>query len=210
MCELKSLSFSVISSREASHPHGCVSWNSDFKEIDTFSDCHTLTGVWVEIWIVYMSTPLRRSVTPSRVCELKWFWSWVLFFLLWSHPHGCVSWNHPKTWCLPSFPAVTPSRVCELKSPVRRAVSLEIMSHPHGCVSWNHYGAAPFLWYVSSTLTGVWVEISALPDFSTRHASHPHGCVSWNFKIRKHIINGGGHTLTGVWVEIILLRIKWV
>ena len=166
MCELKSLSFSVISSREASHPHGCVSWNSDFKEIDTFSDCHTLTGVWVEIWIVYMSTPLRRSVTPSRVCELK--------------------------------------------SPVRRAVSLEIMSHPHGCVSWNHYGAAPFLWYVSSTLTGVWVEISALPDFSTRHASHPHGCVSWNFKIRKHIINGGGHTLTGVWVEIILLRIKWV
>ena len=96
-----------------SHPHGCVSWNvkelkqhfcsyvtpsrvCELKSFMDFSffraDCHTLTGVWVEIFMLVSSLNfrvchtltgvwveidpvrafmLRGFVTPSRVCELK-------------------------------------------------------------------------------------------------------------------------------------------
>ena len=100
--------------RSASHPHGCVSWNLPcwhgwYKVL-----CHTLTGVWVEI----VQPPLFlmiSSVTPSRVCELKYLQSKSGHRISESHPHGCVSWN---------FNGII-------------VVQIYLRSHPHGCVSWN-------------------------------------------------------------------------
>ena len=74
---------------------------------------HTLTGVWVEI-NVSKAKFLLNTVTPSRVCELKYFCKFHKSILVTSHPHGCVSWNWIAVF-KGSFRFVTPSRVCELK-----------------------------------------------------------------------------------------------
>ena len=119
-----------------SHPHGCVSWNRLLLPYPAEKFSHTLTGVWVDIFRAASSRASASSVTPSRVCELK-------FELVDSGTVLCV----------------TPSRVCELKSRGVR-VSVIVMrhtltgvwveitramttirwrgSHPHGCVSWNN------------------------------------------------------------------------
>ena len=127
---------------------------------------------------------------------------------MWSHPHGCVSWN---VNLLSIFHA--PSS-----------------SHPHGCVSWNQFQSRWTFCWVRHTLTGVWVEIYFWPHkISYSVGSHPHGCVSWNIKyIVLHIImivtpsrvcelkckkypiwtDVCSHTLTGVWVEIQFRQLK--
>ena len=119
-----------------SHPHGCVSWNKNvynffnnlsfvtpsrvcelkllFRYSNYITQCHTLTGVWVEIL--------------ELIKELD--------FLM-SHPHGCVSWNDLNTWFEVGELRVTPSRVCELKSCPTIPRITHTSSHPHGCVSWN-------------------------------------------------------------------------
>ena len=97
-------------------------------------------------------------VTPSRVCELKFY----------DIDTG------------DTINVVTPSRVCELKSEVPdinwftlrhtlTGVWVEIMV-------WN--AELPIL--LSHTLTGVWVEMVIMPLLAVRSSSHPHGCVSWN------------------------------
>ena len=122
-------------SHQLSHPHGCVSWNMS-------------CGIPAE----------RNSVTPSRVCELKFLTTGISNFFNLSHPHGCVSWNyaiignggalgsHTLTgvWVEINYNftikmplRVTPSRVCELKFQTTRNRKPPI----------------------SHTLTGVWVEI---------------------------------------------------
>ena len=167
-----------------SHPHGCVSWN--------------VLGRTIFIW---------KTVTPSRVCELKcpchyytcaWFrhtltgvWVEIKAFAglvkeYESHPHGCVSWNF---WDFPK--------------------RLMQESHPHGCVSWN--------W--TKRTWGIWLW------------SHPHGCVSWNRDMIDGLLNRivtpsrvcelkwydykaikdcQCHTLTGVWVEMQLIYINCI
>ena len=54
--------------------------------------CHTLTGVWVEIWVAEVYCEMGAE----------------------SHPHGCVSWNI-SALIETILSNVTPSRVCELK-----------------------------------------------------------------------------------------------
>ena len=121
-------------------------------------------------------------VTPSRVCELKFFRRQITAQYHLSHPHGCVSWN----FCCFS-----------INKTLRQ-------SHPHGCVSWNIVICYILLlcnvtpsrvcelkWHVSGvhtackghTLTGVWVEMSETHLLRIQRPSHPHGCVSWNVKI---------------------------
>ena len=70
VCELKSGYRQQVSSPYASHPHGCVSWNDVLQLLISYKISHTLTGVWVEIYI--------------------FIFYWIF---LPSHPHGCVSWN---------------------------------------------------------------------------------------------------------------------
>ena len=74
-----------------SHPHGCVSWNNNYlrfvkptgvtpsrvcelkwttRRCGRKQNCHTLTGVWVEIKHQLINYN-ENEVTPSRVCELK-------------------------------------------------------------------------------------------------------------------------------------------
>ena len=139
---------------------------------------HTLTGVWVEI-CRYSSTIWNHSVTPSRVCELKYLEQFVKPPSYSSHPHGCVSWNFSQIQLYRLF-----------------------WSHPHGCVSWNPENTKIKKYFESHTLTGVWVEIficgwianifvvtpSRVCELKLHHNkshlqnywSHPHGCVSWN------------------------------
>ena len=139
-----------------SHPHGCVSWNIDFKVFFYFGMSHPhgcVSWNWFTLDFIYFTF----LVTPSRVCELKFkmvdsgtrivpchtltgVWVEISIFVgvrSWSssHPHGCVSWNLTK-FSLFSI----------------------ILSHPHGCVSWN------FIFLKGGLLC----------------VSHPHGCVSWN------------------------------
>ena len=96
-----------------SHPHGCVSWNPFCFHKLTMLHRHTLTGVWVEIAVITKWTLSEKwshphgcvswnrsqnealseiSVTPSRVCELKY-----------------------DSAIIAHYVPVTPSRVCELK-----------------------------------------------------------------------------------------------
>ena len=82
------ISINVLSS----HPHGCVSWNSE----KYWHSCILL-------------------VTPSRVCELKLKCFFKYSVPLRSHPHGCVSWNFINAQLFQTNNKVTPSRVCELK-----------------------------------------------------------------------------------------------
>ena len=163
-----------------SHPHGCVSWNVNSANDRINDRRHTLTGVWVEMFAMNTAIGISR-VTPSRVCELKFYTAfiidtmrshtltgvWVEIFAsanvwhpLLSHPHGCVSWNlfllrHWKMYW------VTPSRVCELKLIFRCIYKIYQSSHPHGCVSWNNINCSVII---------------------KRTLSHPHGCVSWNLR----------------------------
>ena len=146
---------------------------------------HTLTGVWVEIVISSINLPLA-SVTPSRVCELKFFGGGHCNGCARSHPHGCVSWNlvpelhkDGKSWVTPSrvcelkwkrisgsmvlFP-VTPSRVCELK-----------LKAIHGRVCNG---------YVTPSRVCE-LKFSVIFAQKVCELSHPHGCVSWNVQ--------GGH-----------------
>ena len=49
VCELKLSSCKNDTSHSPSHPHGCVSWNTSRILWRQTYQCHTLTGVWVEI-----------------------------------------------------------------------------------------------------------------------------------------------------------------
>ena len=200
MCELKSYSLAGFSVTPQSHPHGCVSWNVYRRPTSTWQTvtpsrvcelkfklnkhdfvlwCHTLTGVWVEIY---------QSVPGS--CGLL------------SHPHGCVSWNWGADFALSSAPGhtltgvwveITHSRMyCHIFGHTLTGVWVEISekdyrqiccweSHPHGCVSWN------------AISVNIIIRI---------FSSHPHGCVSWNLLALNILYDQCGHTLTGVWVEI--------
>ena len=113
VCELKCFKYSIWPICKGSHPHGCVSWNSNVYWGHTRCNGHTLTGVWVEIAAVKCG---------EKVVE--------------SHPHGCVSWNL-LFLSLRLLAQVTPSRVCELKCDYSREQIYTTGSHPHGCVSWN-------------------------------------------------------------------------
>ena len=134
VCELKFALITITKPPFLSHPHGCVSWNmSEIKSVQVQLS-HTLTGVWVEMKRLIL-WKMRKKVTPSRVCELKYqtllricdslghtltgVWVEIAQFTfvntgVSSHPHGCVSWN-PPVLDESSRGNVTPSRVCELK-----------------------------------------------------------------------------------------------
>ena len=187
-----------------SHPHGCVSWNSELKnwgrvghfvtpsrvcELKSgyaewyiwFWCCHTLTGVWVEIKGQTFDFFIC-IVTPSRVCELK-------FGLILSHKDIFQSHTLTGVWV-------------EINLLLNNSAVSK--SHPHGCVSWNAIISPNICWYIGHTLTGVWVEIhwnwtssvsrqghtltgvwvemkTEVRIVSRSESSHPHGCVSWNF-----------------------------
>ena len=140
-----------------SHPHGCVSWNMYLVIYrDTFS-CHTLTGVWVEIQnkIHHFHLPSSHTLTgvwvemifTGRMCitnghTLTGVWVEMLY-LLYSE---CLLLRHTLTGVWVEICAtcswvksasVTPSRVCELKYRAAETVTKGWLSHPHGCVSWN-------------------------------------------------------------------------
>ena len=184
VCELKSVNVYKLQQAEPSHPHGCVSWNYLNGELSESLNCHTLTGVWVEICDGFYAQN-TTMVTPSRVCELKSIIIQINNILQMSHPHGCVSWNCPRV-LLMLKQQVTPSRVCELKY-------IRVSQDPAGCCH---------------TLTGVWVEIDICINIIRKPESHPHGCVSWNLVEGCMPILDGGHTLTGVWVEMVCLVLK--
>ena len=157
MCELKLL-LKSNSGYERGHTLTGVWVEIGVYPCRRFWYSHTLTGVWVEILFQHLRN-LTKSVTPSRVCELKLrskiaqLWkntshphgcvSWNNRFIIkiilriWSHPHGCVSWNY-YILILPNF---------------------MLMSHPHGCVSWNPFIDGDANFETCHTLTGVWVEI---------------------------------------------------
>ena len=185
-----------------SHPHGCVSWNA-----------------------LVCVGQLLCAVTPSRVCELKWYCHRIykpclvtpsrvceLKFSIWfhlpkhisSHPHGCVSWN--------------------IFNPCGHRLTYR--SHPHGCVSWNTYIFSDVPWNFLSHPHGCVSWNSAhRRHWREKQWSHPHGCVSWNIKAVTESFNAAVtpsrvcelklslmvrqapwnfHTLTGVWVEMCL------
>ena len=162
---------------------------------------HTLTGVWVEIETI-MCADLRNSVTPSRVCELKFHKSSHMDYNLnvtpsrvcelkfvtstnianrsWSHPHGCVSWNF-----------------------VLILQHIQFASHPHGCVSWNFNGKNRTAHSHEVTPSRV-CELKSPSDCRRQWptTSHPHGCVSWN----RHIL------CRGFWLIVTPSRVcelKW-
>ena len=162
---------------------------------------HTLTGVWVEIFAASNNLS-RLSVTPSRVCELKYSALCSAVFSVVSHPHGCVSWNkivrhvappqkgsHPHgcvSWNLTESVLlqrswVTPSRVCELKFGIEWAVNALCMVTPSRVCE---------------------LKYEHLNGHSEMILSHPHGCVSWNVRVRELKLHSLRHTLTGVWVEM--------
>ena len=99
-----------------------------------FTKSHTLTGVWVEMWdLTYTAIPVTshphgcvswnfgdssstmcRKVTPSRVCELKFFISVHFQFISLVTPSRVceLKYNYANRRVCK---CVTPSRVCELK-----------------------------------------------------------------------------------------------
>ena len=119
---------------------------------------HTLTGVWVEIWMAEGYCEVG-TVTPSRVCEFK--------FLI--HDEDDTYSGHTLTgvWVeILLTESVLLQRSCHTLTGVwveiciLRHVSPGVQpSHPHGCVSWNGKFCYLFFQIVKS---------------------HPHGCVSWN------------------------------
>ena len=202
VCELKSAALHTVLYRWRSHPHGCVSWNLSQLFRWKRRDRHTLTGVWVEIWVW---PPQGRAAG--------------------SHPHGCVSWNL-EDYLVENFNRVTPSRVCELKWLNISEHSLVLMSHPHGCVSWNADNSRRKITIAGChTLTGVWVEIpncwfiqlrsqvtpsrvcelkltTVLSSNIPQTVTPSRVCeLKWQGIIFLYWFMIG-HTLTGVWVEI--------
>ena len=90
-----------------------LKWKSSDKQ-NSAGSCHTLTGVWVEIWLRLLYNLFIKSHPHGCV---SWNISDLIFTVNFgSHPHGCVSWN------IKSASAVKNAKV----------------SHPHGCVSWNY------------------------------------------------------------------------
>ena len=146
------------------------------------------------------------SVTPSRVCELKYFYSFP--FLAYKvtpsrvcelkcgmFGRGMFGMGHTLTgvwveissgsgyWFTISI--VTPSRVCELKLVCCIISIIHGMSHPHGCVSWNNH----------------WLAFKNMPEIVT-----PSRVCELKSYFDGVIAGDNGHTLTGVWVEICILR----
>ena len=185
--------------------------------------CHTLTGVWVEIWGGEKIGWKRRkshphgcvswNLTESVLLQRSWshtltgVWVEMIFRLTTaitsrSHPHGCVSWNYIRRHNIRrNF--VTPSRVCELKCfslygyPINRCVTPSRVCE----LKWS--ANLPTTFVFCHTLTGVWVEIVSVSMPFPASMSHPHGCVSWNCRRYLTKRQSLSHTLTGVWVEII-------
>ena len=160
VCELKSDIFSLCRTYAASHPHGCVSWNPlhDINYLLPYS--HTLTGVWVEI------LNQQRILNQNQRHTLTGVWVEILsggFHSIahTSHPHGCVSWNLPKSFGYAEICHTLTGVWVEIIGYHLRYASFN-QSHPHGCVSWN---------------------LTKFSLFSIIFQSHPHGCVSWNFTL---------------------------
>ena len=164
----------------SSHPHGCVSWNKPIYLIKSFCFSHTLTGVWVEIFVV-----------PDS-------WQWNM-----SHPHGCVSWNSIAPGVLRDSRIVTPSRVCELKL-IYCWIIQQFPSHTLTGVwvemTYSHWSKSNLFCH---TLTGVWVEILYRKYKVWHHTCHTLTGVWVEIQVNFFVTEPNcGHTLTGVWVEI--------
>ena len=140
---------------------------------------HTLTGVWVEIYIN------RTSIFNVKSHTLTGVWveirpsCWVCFWIAASHPHGCVSWNALCLFVVYTY-VVTPSRVCELKYVIKVCYIHCVVTPSRVCeLKWKFCIWA--MYWSCHTLTGVWVEIFVVSDsWQWNISSHPHGCVSWN------------------------------
>ena len=142
-------------------------------------ECHTLTGVWVEIKLPRLCrTTLRHTLTGVWV-EMAYTAPMTAAMI--SHTLTGVWVEIPNCWFIQLRSQVTPSRVCELKSSMVTDVSIVGLSHPHGCVSWNVCVCTILKQPCSHTLTGVWVEMTRYHiSVLIYDRSHPHGCVSWN------------------------------
>ena len=178
VCELKCIN---LQENEKKARHTLTGVWVEMQPMSCFTPlllCHTLTGVWVEMVGIFPIIPspvshphgcvswnfaLRlffqyQSVTPSRVCEMKYQYLHRTVLPAESHPHGCVSWN-----------LFISAKSNERRGHTLTGVWVEILnlrffialslSHPHGCVSWNKLGHNYIHARVGHTLTGVWVEI---------------------------------------------------
>ena len=197
VCELKSTNIANRSCAIMSHPHGCVSWNnviSTFWNDLVLSHPHGCVS-WNMSWryeiMLKSVTPSRvcelkfnsnysrlcgNAVTPSRVCELKWYAGMAGSPREWSHPHGCVSWN--IAWIITVSPAIAShphgcvswNATAELHVPKK-----------HGCVSWNDISAVVIYLHIGVTPSRVCeLKSTNIANRSCAIMSHPHGCVSWN------------------------------
>ncbi len=99
--------------------------------------------MWVEIKYQWRCS-LGALVTPSRVCELKYFHFFIGFSII-RHTLTGV-WVEISAFCgFCRLFFVTPSRVCELKWRWAAGTGGVHRSHPHGCVSWNLLVSCCFL-----------------------------------------------------------------
>ena len=163
----------------SSHPHGCVSWNKN-KLLSRIASPQSHPHGCVSWNFLHMGVYSYIRVTPSRVCELKFYDIDTGDTINVVTPSRVCELKSPFRCSFRQRNLVTPSRVCELKSEVPdinwftlrhtlTGVWVEIMV-------WN--AELPIL--LSHTLTGVWVEMVIMPLLAVRSSSHPHGCVSWN------------------------------
>ena len=74
-------------------------------------------------------------VTPSRVCELKYYVSARKMEAILVTPSRVCELKYHFAIYKRKIMVVTPSRVCELKYKVSDVGLQEKVSHPHGCVS---------------------------------------------------------------------------
>ena len=141
----------------SSHPHGCVSWNTEVKIMEKFTVSHTLTGVWVEICYTGETFLVKLKSHPHGCVSWNVIYTASIYKACESHPHGCVSWNV-------------------------LAIITRVLDFCHTLTGvWVEMNnSKQSLKHLSHTLTGVWVEISVTEFTSSFRASHPHGCVSWN------------------------------
>ena len=123
------------------------------------------------------------SVTPSRVCELKYLSESGNVHQLGVTPSRVceLKCGGAEGKCRK---AVTPSRVCELKltsagsfSPLVCHTLTGVWVEINPPTSWKSFQRG-------HTLTGVWVEIPVFSSLYVQRPSHPHGCVSWNCSSR--------------------------
>ena len=162
-----------------SHPHGCVSWNI-VEELDRThyqvtpsrvcelkcasaiqtpsAPCHTLTGVWVEIFcFTATATPVSHTLTGV----------WVEMAI--SSKNIQIRYRHTLTGVWVEIFFII-SRLSP-QSHTLTGVWVEISSFPTGSETPKCH-----------TLTGVWVEIRSWEySQAVQPLSHPHGCVSWNW-----------------------------